>query len=101
MNTASVRKNQAPLRTQYQSSAQAAQISDHARTAGIDPDDPFHSSVEPMPGSGVSIPVGVHRAVGGCTMAQHLAIFCAQLWLPARTPACGWSPISLALRWNT
>jgi uncharacterized OsmC-like protein len=65
MKTPSICDNHAPLRTHYQYSPRSAQVIDHARTAGNDPTDPFHSRVEPMPGSGVSIPVGVHRAVGG------------------------------------
>ena len=65
MNTANVRDNQAPLRKRYQSSPEAAWVTDQARTSAQNPVDPFHSTVEPMPGSGVSIPVGVHRAVGG------------------------------------
>jgi hypothetical protein len=80
MKTASVRGNQAPLRTHYQYSPRSAQVIDHARTAGNDPTDPFHSRVEPMPGSGVSIPVGVHRAVGGLHDAPTPGdILCAAL----------------------
>jgi uncharacterized OsmC-like protein len=56
---------QAPLRTQYKNMPALAMVTDHARTCGIDPADPFHSRVEPMDGCGVSVPVGVHRAVGG------------------------------------
>jgi uncharacterized OsmC-like protein len=80
MKTASVRSNQAPLRTHYQYTPAAALITDHARAAGKDPGDPFHSTVEPMPGSGVSIAVGVHRAVGGLHDAPTPGdILCAAL----------------------
>lgn len=80
MKTASVRKSQAPLRTQYQNSPTAALVTDHAKTAGNDPGDPFHSTVEPRLGSGVSIPVGVHRAVGGLHDAPTPGdILCAAL----------------------
>ena len=65
MAKVSVQEIQAPLRAQYKSSPEAARVSDHARTSGADPRDPFHASVEPMTGCGVSIPVGVHAAVGG------------------------------------
>ena len=60
-----VQDAQAPLRSQYKETPAAAMVTDHARTCGADPTDPFHSVVEPMDGCGVSVPVGVHRAVGG------------------------------------
>lgn len=60
-----VQDAQAPLRSLYKETPILAMVTDHARTCGIDPSDPFHSSVEPMDGCGVSVPVGVHRAVGG------------------------------------
>lgn len=56
---------QAPLRKTYQSNPQAALVVDHATTSYADTADPFHSQVEPMPGCGVAVPVGVHRALGG------------------------------------
>lgn len=56
---------QVPLRSLYKVSPASAMVTDHARTCGGDPSDPFHSRVEPMDGCGVSVPVGVHRAVGG------------------------------------
>lgn len=65
MGKVSVHEIQTPLRAQYKSSPQAAWVTDHGRTTGADPNDPFHATVEPMPGGGVAIPVGVHRAVGG------------------------------------
>ena len=65
MSNVSVYEIQTPLRAQYKSSPEAAWVTDHARTAGADPGDPFHATVEPMVGSGVTVPVGVHRAVGG------------------------------------
>jgi len=60
-----VQDAQAPLRSQYKEAPASAMVTDHARTCGTDPADPFHSVVEPMDGCGVSVPVGVHRAVGG------------------------------------
>lgn len=60
-----VQDAQAPLRSQYKETPALAMVTDHARTCGTDPADPFHSRVEPMDGCGVSVPVGVHRAVGG------------------------------------
>lgn len=80
MNTANVRDNQSPLRARYQSSPEAAWVTDYARTHAQPPEDPFHSIVEPMPGSGVAIPVGVHRAVGGLHDAPTPGdILCAAL----------------------
>jgi uncharacterized OsmC-like protein len=60
-----VQDAQAPLRNLYKETPSLALVSDHARTCGTDPADPFHSTVEPMDGCGISVPVGVHRAVGG------------------------------------
>lgn len=40
-------------------------VTDHARTCGASPFDPFHSKVEPMDGCGVVVPIGTHAAVGG------------------------------------
>lgn len=60
-----VQDRQAPLRDLYKETPALAMVTDHARSCGTDPSDPFHSTVEPMDGCGVSVPVGVHRAVGG------------------------------------
>jgi uncharacterized OsmC-like protein len=60
-----VQDAQAPLRSLYRATPALAMVTDHARTCGADPADPFHSRVEPMDGCGVVVPVGVHRAVGG------------------------------------
>jgi len=60
-----VQDAQAPLRRQYEETPALAMVTDHARTCGTDPADPFHSLVEPMDGCGVVVAVGVHRAVGG------------------------------------
>ncbi len=40
-------------------------IIDHAKTSGDIASDPFHSRVEPMDGCAISVPVGVHAAIGG------------------------------------
>lgn len=61
----SVRDAQTPLRSLYTTSPQAAWVTDHARTRGGHPGDPFHSTVEPALGHSVTVPVGVHRAIGG------------------------------------
>jgi len=80
MNTSVVRERQAPLRKQYKSSPEAAQVIDSALTTGKDFSDPFHSTVDPMPGSGATLPVGVHRAVGGMHDAPTPGdILCAAL----------------------
>ena len=60
-----VQDAQASLRRKYKETPALSMVTDHARTCGTDPADPFHSLVEPMDGCGVSVPVGVHRAVGG------------------------------------
>ena len=80
MGRVSVLEVQTPLRAQYKASPRAAMVEDHARTAGADPADPFHSTVEPMPGCGVTFPVGVHRAIGGLHDAPTPGdILCAAL----------------------
>ncbi|MDX2453800.1 OsmC family protein [Desulfosarcina sp.] len=56
---------QKPLRAQYTQEPELAMVIDHAKTSGDIASDPFHSMVEPMDGCGVSVPVGVHAAVGG------------------------------------
>lgn len=56
---------QKPLRTTYKTSPEQALITDHARTCGDSPSDPFHSKVEPMIGCNVVVPIGTHAAVGG------------------------------------
>lgn len=56
---------QKPLKASYKREPELAMVIDHARTSGEDVTDPFHSMVEPMDGCGVSVPVGVHAAVGG------------------------------------
>jgi len=60
-----VREAQKPLRALYKQEPDAAMVIDHARTSGEIASDPFHSRVEPMDGCGISVPVGVHSAVGG------------------------------------
>ena len=61
----SVYSAQKPLKAKYKEAPESAMVTDHARTSGEVASDPFHSKVEPMDGCGVSIPVGVHAAVGG------------------------------------
>jgi uncharacterized OsmC-like protein len=56
---------QKPLRVKYKQEPEVALVIDHAQTTGALASDPFHSIVEPMDGCGVSVPVGVHAAVGG------------------------------------
>lgn len=65
MSDVRVSEIQKPLRLRYQSEPNAAWVTDRAQTKGTEPDDPFHSTVLPMPECGVAIPIGVHRAVGG------------------------------------
>lgn len=56
---------QKPLKAQYNQEPELAMVIDHAKTSGDIASDPFHSMVEPMDGCGVSVPVGVHAAIGG------------------------------------
>ena len=56
---------QKPLRATYKIEPTKAMVTDHARTRGDLPADPFHSKVEPMDGCGVVVPIGTHAAVGG------------------------------------
>lgn len=80
MRKVNVQEIQAPLREQYKYSPQTAVVTDHGRTVGEDPGDPFHSIVEPMPGCGAILPVGVHRAIGGMHDAPTPGdILCAAL----------------------
>ena len=75
-----VRAAQQPLRQQYVKDPGAAMVLDRARTTHPDPNDPFHTVVEPMPGCGVSAPVGVHQALGGLHDAPTPGdILCAAL----------------------
>jgi uncharacterized OsmC-like protein len=66
MNTkVSMLQAQVPLRQRYQQSPDTAIVTDHAVSGGGDATDPFHSTVEPMDGCGVRVPVGMHAALGG------------------------------------
>ncbi|MDN3647897.1 OsmC family protein [Reinekea marina] len=60
-----VYESQKPLKESYRIDPSLAMVIDHAKTTGKNASDPFHSIVEPMAGCGVSVPVGVHAAVGG------------------------------------
>lgn len=56
---------QKPLKATYRANPSLATVTDHARTRGGSPLDPFHAKVEPMDGCGVVVPIGTHAAVGG------------------------------------
>ena len=56
---------QKPLKAAYKISPGQAVVTDHARTCGDSPSDPFRSRVEPMDGCGVVVQIGTHAAVGG------------------------------------
>ncbi len=80
MQTINLKQIQQPLRRQYLTSPDTAQVVDQAYTCGIDAADPFHFTVKPMPDSEVEIPVGVHHAVGGLHDAPTPGdILCAAL----------------------
>jgi len=65
MSRANVFEIQIPLRRRYKADPKAALVTDRGLAQGSIADDPFHSIVMPMPGSGSAVPVGVHRALGG------------------------------------
>lgn len=56
---------QKPLKAVYRATPEEAWVTDHARTCGEPAADPFHSTVEPMDGCGVVVPIGTHAALGG------------------------------------
>ncbi len=70
MNWNCVAQAQAPLRERYHLEPSEALVVDHATTHSTDNSDPFHAIVSPMPESGIPLPVGVHRALGGPHDAQ-------------------------------
>lgn len=65
MTDVNVLELQRPLRAKYKTEPGAAMVIDSAHAGAPRADDPFHTSVEPKVGSGVAVPVGVHRALGG------------------------------------
>lgn len=56
---------QRPLKATYKTLPAQAMVTDHARTCGDSPSDPFHSKVAPMDACGVVVAIGTHAAVGG------------------------------------
>ncbi len=58
-------ERQALLRAKYRANPEEAMVTDRAITTGINPSDPVHSEVMPMPDCKVVVPTGVHRAHGG------------------------------------
>jgi hypothetical protein len=73
--TSQVAALQGPLRAQYKTDPTGANVVDHAATLNENPMDPFHSIVAPAPEHEVTLPVGVHRALGGphsCIVLQTL-----------------------------
>lgn len=80
MSIVNLRQIQQPLRKKYLSSPNSAMVIDQAQTCGMDPTDPFHFNVIPMPESKHEIPIGVHHAVGGLHDAPTPGdILCAAL----------------------
>jgi uncharacterized OsmC-like protein len=80
MNAYNMREAQAPLRAKYKTAAETALVVDRAQTSGQNAGDPNHSVVEPMPGCGATLPVGVHSALGGLHDAPTPGdILCAAL----------------------
>lgn len=80
MTSINVGEAQAPLVAKYRIQPEAARVIDHASTASPNANDPFHFTVEPMPGSAAHIPVSVHQALGGPHTAPTPGdILCAAL----------------------
>jgi uncharacterized OsmC-like protein len=65
MSRVNVFEIQVPLRRCYKADPKAALVTDRALAKGAVADDPFHCIVKPMPRSGIAVPLGVHRALGG------------------------------------
>ncbi|MEZ5739891.1 MAG: OsmC family protein [Burkholderiaceae bacterium] len=56
---------QKPLRASYRATPGQAMVTDHARTGNQQLTDPFRTSVQPMDGCGIVVPIGTHAALGG------------------------------------
>ena len=75
-----VKTRQAPLRKRFLSDPRAAMVTDSAVTSSPDHRDPFHARVSPMPASGHTVAVGVHKSLGGLHDAPTPGdILCASL----------------------
>lgn len=60
-----LRKRQAEIEVRYRRDPDEALIVDHGRTTTASPGEPFHTTAVPGEDYGISIPIGVHRGVGG------------------------------------
>jgi len=79
MDKVSVYEIQSPLRAQYKAAPETAWVSDHARTTGADPCDPFHATVEPMTGAVSRFDWRSPRVGGRTTRPTPGDILCAAL----------------------
>lgn len=80
MTTAPVWERQAPQRERYRERPEDAHIVDEARSEGRPGRDPYHSQVTPGTEYEMSVPVGVHRGVGGLHDAPNSGeLLCAAL----------------------
>lgn len=80
MVTTPVWERQGPQRERYRERPEDAHIVDEARSEGASGSDPYHSTVTPGTEYEVSIPVGVHRGVGGLHDAPNSGeLLCAAL----------------------
>ncbi|MBE0566515.1 MAG: OsmC family protein [Krumholzibacteria bacterium] len=68
-----VQTAQKPLKAAYKATPDLALVTDHTRTGGQEPADPFHLQVEPMDGCGIVVPVGTHAALGDLLCAALAA----------------------------
>lgn len=61
-----VRAHQDPLRQRYETTPEAARVTDRAKTTGTDLSDPWRGAVQPgSEDHGVAWAFGVHRGIGG------------------------------------
>lgn len=81
LNNMTVRDRQDPLREHYRKKPQDAAITDQSKTSGGVSTDPFHGKIHlGQPTYEVSLPFGIHHAVGGYHDAPNPGdILCAAL----------------------
>ena len=65
MNNKDLREQQAEIKNSYRQDPDGALILDHGRTNKASLGDPFHATAIPGEEYDISIPIGVHRGVGG------------------------------------
>lgn len=80
MSGTPVWERQAPQRERYRQRPEDAHIVDEARSHGSSGSDPYHSTVTPGTEYELTVPVGVHRGLGGLHDAPNSGeLLCAAL----------------------